>query len=93
VQDQARLATVLGEQARRAGYDVALSEADLARALSPDHFVAVRMTAGGPSPAVTAAALEEARGRIDTDAAAVAHARDAVRAADGRRWGRQRLVP
>jgi hypothetical protein len=51
------------------------------------------MTAGGPSPAVTAAALEEARGRIDTDAAAVAHARDAVRAADGRRWGRQRLVP
>lgn len=39
----------------------------LARILSPEHFVDVRRTLGGPNPDVTAAALQFSRARLDGD--------------------------
>jgi argininosuccinate lyase len=93
VRDHGRIAGALRQGIARAGYDVILSDAELSRALSPDHFVAVRTTPGGPAPEVTAAALADARARLDADAAAVADAREAWRAADAERWGGQTVVP
>jgi argininosuccinate lyase len=43
------------------------SEAELARILSPEHFVAVRTTHGGPAPSETARALEESRDALEVD--------------------------
>jgi argininosuccinate lyase len=42
-------------------------EASLATLLSPEHFVAVRTTPGGPAPSQTARAVEQSRERLDTD--------------------------
>jgi argininosuccinate lyase len=42
-------------------------DAALARILSPEHFVAVRTTHGGPAPAETARALEDARDALALD--------------------------
>jgi argininosuccinate lyase len=93
VRAAARVTEALRLEGQRVGYDLDLSEAEVTRALSLDHFVAVRTTPGGPAPEVTAAALVEAGARLDADAAALAHAREALRAADAQRWGGQPLVP
>jgi argininosuccinate lyase len=60
------------------GRDVRLGEAALERLLSPEHFVAVRRTPGGPAPEVTAEAIEVARDRLGADAAALQQAREAL---------------
>jgi argininosuccinate lyase len=71
-----------------AGVPIDLSDADLAAILSPDHFVRVRRTHGGPAPDVTARAIRDSWSRLDDDArrssearAALAHAKDALRQA------------
>ena len=51
----------LAAAARGRGHRIEYAAADLARILSPEHFVAVRRTLGGPSPDVVAAALRDAR--------------------------------
>ena len=58
-----------------AGREVRLGDAELARILSPEHFVEIRRTAGGPSPAVVAAALATAEAATERDALTVADLR------------------
>jgi argininosuccinate lyase len=67
------------------GRDVAITEADLSRLLSPVEFVRVRRTLGGPSPDVTAPALDAARARLDEDQQSTAGVRRALEDADRRR--------
>ena len=55
--------TVLG---RRITYD----EERLRRITSPQHFVAIRTTPGGPAPTETSRALAESQGLLERDAAA-----------------------
>jgi argininosuccinate lyase len=56
----------------------------LRRILSPQHFVAVRSTLGGPAPAETARALAEARRALATDQEWLEVQVDALRAAEAR---------
>ena len=60
------------------GREIALTEAELARLLSPEHFIAVRRTHGGPAPDVTAEALAVASARLDADDATIARQRQAL---------------
>jgi len=60
------------------GRDVRLGEAALERLLSPEYFVAVRRTPGGPAPEVTAEAIDVARDRLGADVAALQQAREAL---------------
>jgi argininosuccinate lyase len=57
------------EQASAAilGHPLIYGEADLARILSAEHFVAVRTTLGGPAPDETRRALAESRTRLQVD--------------------------
>jgi argininosuccinate lyase len=43
------------------------SEADLARIMSPKHFVEVRTTYGGPAPSETSRAIAESQGKLSAD--------------------------
>ena len=64
--------------------------ADLARILSPENFVDVRRTLGGPAPEIVAAAINDSRARLDDRRRGLAEARDALAAAAERRgsWPR-----
>jgi argininosuccinate lyase len=63
----AHIAEVVREAARELGHDVQVSVEELARALSPEHFVAIRRTHGGPAPDVTDDALRQSRALLLTD--------------------------
>jgi argininosuccinate lyase len=72
------------------GGAVEYSDDDLARLLSPEHFVAVRRTHGGPAPDETARAIASARLALDSDCrwldertAALEHAGRTLRARAG----------
>jgi argininosuccinate lyase len=58
-----------------AGREVRMTADALARTLSPDHFVAIRDTPGGPSAAQTAMQLDAARTHLVEDSATLAQAR------------------
>jgi len=77
----ADLGTTLAAVARDLGHDVVFSDEALAERLSPERFVAVRSTPGGPAPDVTARAVEESRATLAADAAALRRAQDALKAA------------
>ena len=49
------------------GQPIAFDEVRLAEILSPEYFVRVRTTPGGPAPAVTAEALTASRERLKID--------------------------
>jgi hypothetical protein len=49
------------------GRPIAFDDARLAEILSPEYFVRVRTTHGGPAPAVTAEALSKSRERLTVD--------------------------
>jgi argininosuccinate lyase len=49
------------------GRAIDLDGATLARVLSPEHFVKVRTTPGGPAPEQTAVAIERSRALLDRD--------------------------
>jgi argininosuccinate lyase len=49
------------------GSAIDYTEEELARILSPRHFVEVRATRGGPAPSVTEGAVEESRARLVAD--------------------------
>ena len=49
------------------GAPLAYSDAELARILSPRHFVAVRKTPGGPAPEETARAAKASRQQLEAD--------------------------
>jgi argininosuccinate lyase len=65
-----------------AGRPLLYSEVDLARVLSPRHFVAVRRTPGGPAPEETARALSASQALLDEDRAWLIARRAAIDAAD-----------
>ena len=67
------------------GYEIHRTDDELARILSPAHFIAVRRTEGGPAPEVTARAIEAAAAKLDEDTTALAELRAALAAADDRR--------
>jgi argininosuccinate lyase len=60
------------------------TDEQIARILSPIHFVAVRQTPGGPAPVETARALSESRDGLDRDDRWWRHATDALKAAESR---------
>jgi argininosuccinate lyase len=64
------------------GEPLKYSEAELARVLSPRHFVEIRRTLGGPAPEETARAAGASRRQLDADAAWWAGATDALAAAE-----------
>jgi argininosuccinate lyase len=64
------------------GQTVTLSEEALADLLSPEHFVAVRRTLGGPSPDVVRRAIDESLALLAADEAAIAARRRALAEAD-----------
>ncbi|MBK9240698.1 MAG: argininosuccinate lyase [Acidobacteria bacterium] len=57
------------------GTAIEYTDAELATLLSPEHFVAVRRTHGGPAPEVTAAAIAVSRGLLVEDLAWIAAAK------------------
>jgi argininosuccinate lyase len=78
----ARLSDLIRQAAADLGLErIDLEESEIERILSPEHFVDVRRTPGGPAPEVTAAALADSRRRLDDDRAAVVRLRQHLRAA------------
>ena len=67
------------------GREIKMSADALASVLSPEHFIAVRKTPGGPAPEVTAAALVAARRRLADDSVEVGRRREGFASADVRR--------
>ena len=67
-----------------AGRDLALSDDELARVLSPEYFVEVRRTHGGPARAVVEEALSVARANLTADEAALSGRRGSLSAASAR---------
>jgi len=64
----APLASLVAATAKEVhGADVAISESELQKILSPRHFVSVRKTHGGPAPEVTGRAAEASRMQLDAD--------------------------
>lgn len=60
--------TLLAEaSAAVSGRSITYSEQELARILSPEHFVAVRRTLGGPAPEETERALRVSIGQLEAD--------------------------
>ena len=81
----ARPIDVLTRAARDvAGLDVQISEGDLSRVLSPEYFVQVRRTPGGPAPEVVTAALDAARANLAADEAERDRRRRALAAAEAK---------
>jgi argininosuccinate lyase len=64
------------------GAPVALTEEELARILSPRHFVEARTTHGGPAPSVTATAIDVSRRLVAADREWLAEKLEALRAAE-----------
>jgi argininosuccinate lyase len=66
------------------GRSLLYTDAEIARIVSPRHFVEVRATVGGPAPSETARAIEHARGALTRDRAWLAQALGALAAAEER---------
>ena len=64
-----------------AGHPIDITPAELARVLSPAHFVEVRQTPGGPAATETRQAIEASRKHLDADRAALQVRRDRLEAA------------
>jgi argininosuccinate lyase len=80
------LSAVLAEVSKRVvGREIVMDENALTKLLSPEHFVEVRKTLGGPSPEVTKAALADSRKVLDADRAASKKLRDGIRASEAKR--------
>jgi argininosuccinate lyase len=72
-QPEASLAEVVSKISKDVtGTAIDYTDAQLADLLSPEHFVAVRRTHGGPAPEVTGAALEASRTVLAEDASWIA---------------------
>jgi argininosuccinate lyase len=83
---EASLSALVAQASRAvADRDIRLSDDELARVLSPEHFIAVRRTPGGPAPDVVRSAIEDARRRLTVDTEQVARLRAGLTAAAGAR--------
>ena len=60
------------------GREIRLTDVELERLLSPEHFIAVRRAPGGPAPEATADALEISGARLSADEASVEKLRDSL---------------
>lgn len=67
------------------GRSIDIDDAVLTTMLSPEHFIAVRKTLGGPAPDVTAAALADSRKLLDADRRLVAERRARLQTAEAAR--------
>ena len=76
-----RLDGALADAAQSFGVSVPYDEPELQRLLSPEHFVCVRRTHGGPAPSETACALDRSNASLAGDEAWVAAAEEALHAA------------
>jgi argininosuccinate lyase len=65
-----------------AGREIRLSEEVAAEVLSPEHFIAVRKTWGGPAPEVVGAAIDESRKLLAADQEELARLRGNLSAAE-----------
>jgi argininosuccinate lyase len=84
-QPTADLSALLAQGSRESvGREIRIGEGALEAILSPERFVAVRATYGGPAPEVVTAALEAARNRLTADGAALQACRTALEAAGER---------
>jgi len=72
------LSALFAGASRAAGHPLSMSDDELAQVLSPEHFVEIRRTPGGPSPEVTAEAIEVSRGALAEDSARLAARRRAL---------------
>ena len=61
---------------------ITYSDSELARILSPRHFIEVRCTPGGPAPEETARAIRASRQQLEADEAWAANARGALATAE-----------
>ena len=82
--DPARpLAQILGDaSAELLGTPLTYSEAELAKILSPRHFVEIRQTLGGPAPEETARAARVSRQQLEADKRSWSNATDALAKAE-----------
>ncbi len=82
-QPDAFLATLVAQISKEVtGTAIEYTENALATVLSPEHFVEVRRTLGGPAPEVTGAAIEESRSRLAEDAGWIATTRSRLLTAE-----------
>lgn len=89
--DDVPMSATLTEVSREVtGTAVVYDEPELQSLLSPEHFVAVRTTLGGPAPQETARAAAVAQSAADDDEAWLRTMREHLAAAEGRL--RQRVV-
>ncbi len=77
-------ALVLRASSDVAGRAIRLSDDQIARILSPEHFVAVRRTWGGPAPEVVGPAIDEAAASLTRDRGTAAGLRNNLTAAERR---------
>ena len=78
------LSGLLATASRSAGHEIRMTEAELERVLSPEYFISVRRTPGGPAPDVTATDLGNATTELGEDAKAIAGLRSALEQAQQR---------
>jgi argininosuccinate lyase len=74
------------------GNSLQYGDAEIEKIISPTHFVEVRQTLGGPAPAETSRAIDEARRTLDSDRRWLTSTRDALAAADARLRERSRAL-
>jgi argininosuccinate lyase len=67
------------------GREIRMTPDDLARVLSPEHFIEVRKTFGGPAPDITGAAVVASRRLLADDEVELSRRREALASADVRR--------
>ena len=78
------LADALASAARSVGASVPYGEPELQRVLSPEHFIGVRRTHGGPAPPETARALDRSEAALTDDERWVSAAQEALAGANAR---------
>ena len=82
---EARPGALLAQASRHVtGEALQIDEDALARVLSPEYFVAVRRTLGGPAPEIVTEALAQARARITGDDGELTRRRGSLAAAEAR---------
>jgi hypothetical protein len=74
------------------GSPLEYSDAEIETIISPQHFVDVRQTLGGPAAPETSRAIDEARRTLDTDRRWLTATRDSLAAADARLRERSRAL-
>ena len=75
---------LVASETAAAGREVRLTNAELSRILSPEYFVEIRRTHGGPSFDVVRQAIDGARQEVEHDSSTVSAARAAIEAARAR---------